>query len=206
MLGGGRHIILLKHVVAYTKVIRLPRRVICCSTKSLVGLQVQITVEVLYIVGAAAVKTSVLYLYHRVFGAKEWFAKLLIYTGVFIWAYSIASVPIILVQCRPIAHLWNPDIPGVCIDFSLAATIVAAINCTVDVVILCLPIPLVLQLQIKPKWKIQLIGIFFLGGLYVIARTRTFRRMLIEAHSVCVGSIYRTTTLHELSWVDATCK
>ena len=124
-----------------------------------------LALEVLYVAGTAMVKTSVLYLYGRLFGVKKWFATLLLWMGIFVWAYSIAGVLVVIFQCHPINAAWNLAIRGKCINLPLGAIVVGGINCAVDIITLCLPIPLVWQLQIKRKWKIQLIGIFLLGGL-----------------------------------------
>ena len=62
--------------------------------------------------------------------------------------------------------LWNPLVTGFCINVNLAAIIFGSINVVIDIVLLVLPIPLVWQLKIQMKWRLQLIGIFLLGGLY----------------------------------------
>ena len=132
---------------------------------NLIDLQVVLAVEVLYVAGTAMVKTSVLCLYGRLFGVKGWFTILLLWIGIFVWAYSIAGILVVIFQCHPINAAWDLAIRGNCINLPLAAIGVGGINCAVDIITLCLPIPLVWQLQMKRKWKIQLIGIFLLGGL-----------------------------------------
>ena len=68
-------------------------------------------------------------------------------------------------SCRPVNALWNMTIDGDCINLNLAALIFGSINVFIDVVLLVMPIPLVWRLNIQMRWRLQLVGIFLLGGL-----------------------------------------
>ena len=64
------------------------------------------------------------------------------------------------------------SVPGTCINLALAAIIVGAVNVAIDVVTLLLPAHAVWHLQLEKRWKIQIIGIFLLGGLWVFYEAR----------------------------------
>ena len=160
--------ILLKDVTAYAKIVLLS--------------------EIFYVLGAALVKCAILLLYRRLFGSNQRFQHVLWAVGAFIVAYSLAEILVVIFQCRPVDAAWNLSVtPTYCVNMSLGAIIVGALNAATDFLVLILPIRIVLGLRLKMKWKVQLIGIFLLGGF------------------VCLGSIYRVTILHKLSYFDATC-
>lgn len=52
-----------------------------------------------------------------------------------------------------------------CIKLNLDWVIMASFNVVTDIVILCLPLPLLWRLQIDMERKLQLIGLFLLGSL-----------------------------------------
>ena len=167
-LGAGKHVVLLKSTTAYAKIVLFS--------------------EIFYVMGAALVKCAILLLYRRLFGSNRRFQHILWSVGAFVVAYSLAEILVVIFQCRPINAAWNLFInPTYCVNLSQGAIIVGALNAATDFAVLLLPIPMVLGLKMKTKWKIQLIGIFLLGGF------------------VCLGSIYRVTILHKLSYFDATC-
>ena len=160
--------LLLKDVTAYAKIV--------------------LFTEIFYVLGAALVKCAILLLYRRLFGSNRRFEYTLWAVGGFITAYSLAEILVVIFQCQPISAAWDLSVhPIYCVNISLGAIIMGAVNAATDFLVLILPIPIVLGLRLKTKWKIQLIGIFLLGGF------------------VCLGSIYRVAILHKLSYFDATC-
>ena len=144
--------------------------------------------EVVYVVGAALVKCAILLLYRRLFGSNERFQYTLWAVGAFIVAYSLVEILVVIFQCRPIQAAWDMTIESpYCVNLPRGAIIVGAVNAATDILVLMMPIPMVLGLKMKIKWKVQLIGIFLLGGF------------------VCVFRIYVVSILHKLSFIDATC-
>ena len=83
-----------------------------------------------------------------------------------------------LFQCVPIEAIWNPSIKGQCVKVQLAATIFGVFNVATDFALLILPLPLLWKLQMANRLKLQTIGIFCLGGLYVSLALRL--RLLIR--------------------------
>ena len=65
----------------------------------------------------------------------------------------------------PIDSNWTPGKPHYCINTALGATIIAAFNVLTDFMILILPMPLLYKLQQPTKQKLQIMGMFLLGGL-----------------------------------------
>ena len=69
--------------------------------------------------------------------------------------------------CIPVAKFWDPTIAGTCINFNIFFLVNSIIETILDFVILVLPIPMILGLQLSRHNKVVLSGIFLLGGLYV---------------------------------------
>lgn len=70
------------------------------------------------------------------------------------------------VACRPLAHAWNPLVPGTCVKNKLVVHIVsAAINTASDLIIVILPQPVIWRLELGVRRKLGLSAVFLLGGL-----------------------------------------
>jgi hypothetical protein len=71
-------------------------------------------------------------------------------------------------QCLPIAFFWDKTIlgghclPNALINIGLTNGVISFVG---DLIILTLPVPMVLKLQIDQRRKIALICMFLLGGL-----------------------------------------
>ena len=85
--------------------------------------------------------------------------------GSVIAAYSFAVVLSIIFQCHPVWSLWDPQGDYTCIRFNVEFCVMASLNVVTDIVTLALPMPLLWRLQIDRQQKLQLMGIFLLGGL-----------------------------------------
>lgn len=143
-----------------------------------------LSAEVIWGFAIMAIKGSLLYLYHRVFFVSRRFTIALWVVGIFVICYCVMQSFASIFQCLPVDSNWKIGVKHYCVNTDVGATIIAAINALTDVVILILPMPLLYKLQNPLKQKIQIMGIFFLGGL------------------VCFASIYRSILTHEISHTD----
>lgn len=111
------------------------------------------------------IKTSILLFYMRLFPSKKF--------KMFAWAnmayticWGIAAFIVNLNVCHPIAFFYNKTTPhGKCKNQAISGTINGSLSLLGDVMILCLPIPMIWQLHVNLRRKIALVGIFMLGGL-----------------------------------------
>ena len=93
------------------------------------------------------------------------FRYILIGTGIFIIAYSLATILATIFQCHPFSKLWeNVGGRDNCIDFATLLITAGIINAVTDVWILGLPMPLLWRLQLPVSRKWMLIASFSLGG------------------------------------------
>lgn len=85
--------------------------------------------------------------------------------GIFIVAYTVAGVFVVIFQCEPVHGFWDITIKATCINFSVPAIILASFNVITDFLTLALPMPLIWKLRMSSGRKLQMTGIFLLGGL-----------------------------------------
>lgn len=71
----------------------------------------------------------------------------------------------LLFACRPIAGSWDPLLPAVCINRGGIYISQAVIGIVTDVLLLALPIPTLVGLQMNTKKKLGLAGIFVIGSM-----------------------------------------
>jgi hypothetical protein len=156
--------------------------------------QVILAAPLLYAFGTAAAKCSLALFYRRlnpnkVFQGFVWFTLF-----VTIGAYTAIFFSL-LFACKPIAASWNPLLLGtaVCINRGAIYIAQAVIGIVTDVLLLGLPIPTVLKLQMPNKQKIGLVGIFGIGSMYVPVSYPCGH--LLTDHSTIITSIVRLIIL-----------
>ncbi|PLB48663.1 hypothetical protein P170DRAFT_356740 [Aspergillus steynii IBT 23096] len=142
--------------------------------------------EISYTLLVPSIKISILLLYRRIFPVRKFQIASWIVTGL-VCSWCLAVFLTVLVQCRPISLNWDKSQEGTCLDAKQFFFGNAISNLLIDVVILTMPIPMVLQLQLRTSQKLTILGIFLLGGF------------------VCVASIMRVVTLKIFQNEDTSC-
>lgn len=116
-------------------------------------------------IGLWFVKLSLLILYYRVFGVNQCF-RWALYVVISIWTlYSWADTLVVIFQCIPVHKTWSPTEPGHCLDLIKLGVASGYINILTDLMIIILPIPVVMSLQLSPKTQLAVIAIFATGTL-----------------------------------------
>ena len=116
-----------------------------------------------------ATKLSILFFYNRIFPSKT-FATLSIITGAIQIAWAIAVCFTTIFSCSPVAFYWDKFIPsGSCLNIYTMGYGFTGVNIVTDVVVLLLPVPSLSKLQMSLPKKLNIIGIFILGGLWVLS-------------------------------------
>lgn len=121
-----------------------------------------------YTLSTNLAKVSLLFLYLRICPDRKFHIMTKIMAAVFL-LYAFIYVLICVLGCRPVAAAWDLAIMSSrqfqCVDrakFFLAASIA---NVGMDVLILLLPIPIIMPLQMPWRQKISLLLLFATGGL-----------------------------------------
>ncbi len=142
--GLGRHQITLEHPVSLAKS--------------------EISTEVLYNPAMITVKFSILLLYHRIFPIPK-FKLVLWAVATFVFCYTVAGTFVVIFQCVPVHSDWDPSIKPHCVNLDAELIAIGVLNSVTDFFILGLPIPFLWRLHSSLAHKIQLGGMFSLGGL-----------------------------------------
>lgn len=145
-LGGGRHLVTVKHPVSFAKS--------------------EIATEVLYNPAMITVKFSILLLYHRIFPSVK-FKMLLWAVAAFTTCYTIASILVLIFQCVPVRADWDPTLQRRCVNLGAGVISSGVLNSVTDFAILGLPMPYIWRLHSSFAQKVQLMGVFSLRGLSV---------------------------------------
>ncbi|KAL1868530.1 hypothetical protein Daus18300_005964 [Diaporthe australafricana] len=114
-------------------------------------------------------KSSILLLYTRIFEVSDSRFRTLLWTAAFfVAAYPLTFVIGMASCCKPISFYWTQfagDTDGHCpLKTGLFFVVMAIINLFIDFVILVLPIPSILRLQMSWRKKAGVCGIMLLGG------------------------------------------
>ncbi|ORY57009.1 uncharacterized protein BCR38DRAFT_355377 [Pseudomassariella vexata] len=139
-----------------------------------------------YFLDALLIKSSLLYMYYRIFGISQRFTKILWATWSLVVTYFITCVILSIFSCHPVSLLWDRSQPGNCIDEVNFFRSNGIVNMLLDVIVFCLPLPMVWRLHMGFRQRLVSTGIFLLGGF------------------VCVVSILRIITFDHMNPTDFT--
>ena len=79
--------------------------------------------------------------------------------------YTGIQFLVIIFQCRPIRGAWDPTVEAKCVELNLVVMIMGGMNVLTDLILVCAPLPTIWGLQMETKVKLQLMGVFCVGGL-----------------------------------------
>lgn len=105
-----------------------------------------------------------------------------------------------IMPCYPVHSQWDLTVKGWCFPRVAMWLLNAGLNVTTDFLIVLLPIPALVALQLPRRQKIGVTLIFALGFLYASPQSFTaFEELLTCTNSVCVISILRIPSLLKAS-------
>ncbi|KAH7174851.1 uncharacterized protein B0J16DRAFT_185701 [Fusarium flagelliforme] len=137
-------------------------------------------------------KVSILLFYRRIFSRGGLHFQVAFWFGaILVGAYPIIFVFTMGFCCTPVSHYWTrvKGTEGKCIDVGHFFVILAIINLITNVIVLVIPVPEVLKLQMSRGKKAAVFGILALGGLVCIASA-------VRIHYLNVFSTAVDTTWH----------
>ncbi|GIK06140.1 hypothetical protein Aspvir_001783 [Aspergillus viridinutans] len=118
-----------------------------------------------YQLGIAGFKAALCINYlHLLSKTSKRFYRLLIWVAIIVSTLGhVAGTLVLLLNCKPVERAWNPTISGRCLPVGPTFYGLAAFTIVCDVVVIFLPIPLLLQLNVKPAQKAGVACLFLLG-------------------------------------------
>jgi hypothetical protein len=120
----------------------------------------------LYAPAISTTKISILLFYRRIFTLHR-FNLLVWFLIWFCIAYIVGICIAALLECVPTQYRWDLTVHGYCINVGAEVVAGSAVSVTTDFIVLLMPIPFVAKLHTPLRRKLQVIGIFLLGGLCV---------------------------------------
>ncbi|KAJ5303535.1 hypothetical protein N7476_010334 [Penicillium atrosanguineum] len=132
-----------------------------------VYLKTLFTGSILYTCCIASVKLSILTLYRRIFPTK-WMKMSANIVGMVVILWAACGILAGAFTCIPTEKLWNPQIPGGCMNLSKFYYGLQIPNIATDAIILFMPMHVVWALPISNNQKVGLSGIFILGFLTLV--------------------------------------
>jgi hypothetical protein len=118
----------------------------------------------LYTACITCVKLSILAFYKRLFPVRPMVLAINIVAAVVIlWCVVVFFVSAVV--CVPFRKLWEPTVPGACIDLAQFYYGLQIPNIVTDAIILVMPLRVVWNLKMPRTQRILLMAIFMLGAL-----------------------------------------
>ncbi|KAL9131012.1 MAG: hypothetical protein Q9217_000954 [Psora testacea] len=124
---------------------------------------------IIYGLSIAASKWAILLLYLRVFTTLNRLFNIVVCSmGIIITATAVANTFVAIFQCSPINYAWNSGIDsGTCIDVVAFNRYMAIPNLFTGIIMLIMPLPLILKLNVTTLQKIGLSATFLHGTIQV---------------------------------------
>ncbi|KAL9130303.1 MAG: hypothetical protein Q9217_001478 [Psora testacea] len=169
MWGLGQHLPATgQHITSFQKV-SLDSKPILLLGSMLMRNKASLANFSLYFTTSFFTKASLLTLYFRLFSPNKYFRYAVYIATIVVICQFMSSFFAVIFQCVPMAGFWNPDLKGVkCINLFLLSLVSGVLNLLTDVMILCLPLPMVWSLNSNKAQKVMLTGIFMLGTFVCI--------------------------------------
>jgi hypothetical protein len=120
--------------------------------------------ELAYIFAFVSGKLAFVFYYVAIFPSKI-ARHINICLGALLLLQLVEETTVVLLQCRPLRKSWDLEAPGSCLNLVLFFYISFGIKLATDLVLFCLPIPMLRSLKINRAKKIGVIFMFSLGLL-----------------------------------------
>ncbi|KAE8153037.1 integral membrane protein [Aspergillus avenaceus] len=137
-----------------------------------------------YQMGIAGFKAALCLSYLRLLsGTSRKMYKILIWAVLIISTLGHAAGTLILIlNCKPVRKSWEPTVEGTCLPFG--STNYALVGWTIfcDLVVIFLPVPLLLKLNVKTAQKAGLLCLFLLGLFTTICSIMRLTQISVIAY------------------------
>lgn len=118
--------------------------------------------QVLWSSTVTCVKIAILLLYCKIF-TLSWFIWSARFVGFLCICYTLGTILAAFLVCQPLPYYWDTAIQGHCGNEFLSYILTGSINIATDVMVLVLPIPSLVRLEMTLYKKLILIGTFACG-------------------------------------------
>ncbi|KAJ5812170.1 hypothetical protein N7474_008471 [Penicillium riverlandense] len=152
----------------------------------IITLKTILPLEALYGIVLGLIKSSIMLFYFRIFGSKRSFRISIFVTMAIVWMWAASVILETFLLCRPLAYNWDTSIAGTCGNRNATYVVAGTLNLITDLMVMVLPLPHILKLQLTLAKKVALCSVFSIGLL------------------VSIISIIRLKSLMEIDFTDIT--
>ncbi|KAI2616873.1 hypothetical protein GGR54DRAFT_631611 [Hypoxylon sp. NC1633] len=117
-------------------------------------------------------KLSILLFYRRLFKrGTKWFHIRLGFAMFLSVGYALSIWGVMAFACIPQSHFWTQfsGTSGTCVDINTAFMVLTVANMVCDIIVLLVPIPEIMQLQMSKQKKLAVCGVMLLGSFVCVA-------------------------------------
>lgn len=121
-----------------------------------------------YAGACALTKISILLFFQRIFPSSNKLFRMSVMVGYFLsFSYPLIIWVTMATCCRPLSYYWNQfgGAQGKCINVNVFFLALGIINMINDIIILSIPIPHIMGLQLSLRKRVAVSGIMLLGSL-----------------------------------------
>ncbi|OBR08504.1 Integral membrane protein [Colletotrichum higginsianum IMI 349063] len=122
---------------------------------------------IVYAIPPGACKMVILMFFLEINSSTDWFRRTVYFTMFVVVGSSLGILFSSIFPCNPIQSAYDLATPGTCIDTVATFKATATFGVITDMMIICLPIPMVLNLQVSTRKKIGLLSLFGIGSVTV---------------------------------------
>ncbi|KAH7146086.1 hypothetical protein EDB81DRAFT_947156 [Dactylonectria macrodidyma] len=161
--------------------------------------QVMLSQGLIYGLCQMFIKLSYLSLYLRIAPHKTY--RLALYISmVLVAAYGISGALVSMLLCLPFEKLWQPDIPGHCIDINTFYMFNTTTNIVFDIAIYIMPLHILWNLNLPKRQRMALVLVFALGFVVLIASVFRLVTLVHLLYSPDYRGDNTWTTVESLNW------
>ncbi|KAF0325060.1 CFEM domain-containing protein [Colletotrichum asianum] len=142
--------------------------------------------EFFYYIGLASIKASILFLFLKIFPDNRFRKILWLMQGLNLLV-GLSFIILCFCECQPINFFWNGwdgEHEGTCLDLNRVGLSHVALNITLDIVMLILPITQLYKLQMDRKKKLGVMAMFLVGIFLTIVSILRIKTLTAFATSL----------------------
>lgn len=139
--------------------------------------------QMIYILIQVTAKVSILTLFWRIFTAR-WFRISVWCCVTFLVSHGLLFLLLVTFQCIPVYAIWDRSVSAKCLNITAIGWAGAIFSILEDLVILALPVPEVLKLQLTFRKKVAVCLMFGIGSFACVTSMVRLRYMVTFANSM----------------------
>ncbi|TIC99789.1 hypothetical protein CH35J_005330 [Colletotrichum higginsianum] len=145
-------------------------------------LQIFYAAQMIYVLVITGAKAALCAFYARVFSHQ----RFRLATNIFLTCLAIQTplfVFLVMFQCIPIQAVWDRSIHGHCLNITAISYAGAAVTIIEDLILIAMPIPELMKLQLGLKKKLAVVFLFGFGSFAIIASIIRLKYMVMFSRS-----------------------